>query len=284
MLSNNNKPWATTGNLLDTKHDIYGNKMKSVMFSARVHVILIPSISEYEAAGLAPLLWWADDDYKEFKLSALQEVKDYMTSHSLTDSKEAIKNLYQSIDSSEDEYDNTDDQSVVSDTTYSTAYSPSGSRYSNNDSALQSPESISSPISPIDKQGQSGDKSNNKSNSKPDIKDQLIEGECNTASIFSFKKLGKLMKPHSFCVYSSTSRDSPLSQIKRDLEITSFRSKTDVDIIHDRRSDRASRDFLANLRKLHQNMTSQAPSSASDAPVTEVVVQGQVHPLALICS
>src|SRR5437016_1402766 len=95
------KAWATTGNLQDHKHDFYGNKLKSVMFSARVHVILIPSINEYEAAGLAPALWWCDDDYKVFKQNALQEVKDYMIESSITDSKEAIKILYQKMDSND---------------------------------------------------------------------------------------------------------------------------------------------------------------------------------------
>lgn len=95
----NGKPWATTNNLLESKQDIYGNKLKSVMFSARVHVVLIPSISEYEAAGLAPAIWWNDDDYKVFKQSALNEVKEYMKDKNITDSKEAIKQLYQITES-----------------------------------------------------------------------------------------------------------------------------------------------------------------------------------------
>lgn len=88
------KPWATTSDLQGAKRDIHGKKLKSVMFSGRVHVVLIPSISEYVSAGLADVIWWADEEYKNFKQGALMEVKEFMENSHITDSKEAVKKLY----------------------------------------------------------------------------------------------------------------------------------------------------------------------------------------------
>jgi hypothetical protein len=70
-------------------------KRRSVLFSTRVNVILIPCVSEYESAGLAPLLWWTDEDYLLFKQYALQEVKEFMLCCKIVDAKEAIRQLYQ---------------------------------------------------------------------------------------------------------------------------------------------------------------------------------------------
>ncbi len=100
-LLNSRKLWSTMNDLQQTsRQDIFGIKRKSVMFSARVHVVLIPSITEYETAGLASLMWWTDDDYRMFKQYALEEVKDFMLRFKILDSKEAIRRLYQYPDDS----------------------------------------------------------------------------------------------------------------------------------------------------------------------------------------
>lgn len=223
LVHNGFKPWATTGNLQEHKHDLFGNKLKSVMFSARVHLILIPSISEYEAAGLAGQLWWSDVDYKDFKQKALQEVKDYMTLKSISDSKLAIKILYQQMDS--------DDLQMIT-----------------------------------DQQTQSASVSSN-----PTSSDAIMEPPCVTMPIRYlpyFRRLDPSARAHSFCVNTPHPSQVP--------EITSFRSKTDVDIIHDKSTEAASQEFLNRLRKLHVEWLSKNKSLTAEP-------QNQLHPLALIC-
>lgn len=68
------------------------NKVK---FNTAVRVVLIPTIDEYRAARLSDALWWADPDYKNFKDSALMELRTYLNSHPYLNSKEAISHLYQ---------------------------------------------------------------------------------------------------------------------------------------------------------------------------------------------
>lgn len=227
LVHNGLKPWATTGNLQEHKHDLFGNKLKSVMFSARVHVILIPSIGEYEAAGLAEQLWWCDDDYKDFKQNALQEVKEYMSFKSLNDSKLAIKILYQNMDSNDLEIITRMQQQLPS------------------NAAEPLPTCDSIPCSP---------------------KKSLEPGTC----LSDFKRITPSARSHSFCVNSHTSN--------RDPEIIStFRSKTDVDIIHDKSSEAASQEFLKRLRRLHVERLSKITAITTDP-------ENQLHPLALICS
>ncbi|RYH16179.1 hypothetical protein EON65_30530 [archaeon] len=65
-----------------------------MMFSARVHVVLIPNISEYVAAGLATYLWWTEEEYKVFKQDALQELKSFMHCREISSTKEALRVIY----------------------------------------------------------------------------------------------------------------------------------------------------------------------------------------------
>jgi hypothetical protein len=65
------------------------------MFSAHVHVVLIPNINEYCAAGLATHLWWNEDDYKAFKHDALEELRSFMDCKEIASTKEALKEIYQ---------------------------------------------------------------------------------------------------------------------------------------------------------------------------------------------
>lgn len=95
--------WGTTGDLQDTTTSRHHShppqppqpRKKSVMFSARVHVVLIPNISEYVAAGLASYLWWTEDEYKVFKQDALHELKSFMSCREISSTKEALRVIYQ---------------------------------------------------------------------------------------------------------------------------------------------------------------------------------------------
>lgn len=72
---------------------------KRVKFQPAVRVVLIPSRTEYIASNLLSTLWWNDIDYSAFKNSAVMELKAVMRSNSISNSKEAIRILYQpSID------------------------------------------------------------------------------------------------------------------------------------------------------------------------------------------
>lgn len=226
---------------------MFGNKLKSVMFSARVHVILIPSITEYESAGLAQYLWWEDDDYKDFKQSALKEVKDYMIEKSISDSKEAIKNLYQNMDSDDLE------RVVAAEDRKKAVESNSTESCATDQIELNADKSLEQLLI------------ENKKHSTPS------RTEDGSSSFSPFRRLSNAIKSHSFCAASN----SQSSQLCRDPEISSFRSKTDVDIIHDKSTELSSQEFLQKLRKLHYDKLSRINNDHT---------QDQIHPLALICS
>ncbi len=87
------RTWSTTGDL-NVRQDLNGKRIKSVKFTGRVYVILIPSIAEYERCGVADLLWWRDEDHQAFKAEALEELKHFMEVNRITDCKTAIHKLY----------------------------------------------------------------------------------------------------------------------------------------------------------------------------------------------
>jgi hypothetical protein len=68
---------------------------RKVKFQPAVRVVLIPSRTEYIASNLLVTLWWSDIDYSAFKNSAVMELKAVMRSNSISNSKEAIRLLYQ---------------------------------------------------------------------------------------------------------------------------------------------------------------------------------------------
>jgi hypothetical protein len=68
---------------------------RKVKFQPAVRVVLIPSRTEYIASNLLVTLWWNDIDYSAFKNSAVMELKAVMRSNSISNSKEAIRLLYQ---------------------------------------------------------------------------------------------------------------------------------------------------------------------------------------------
>lgn len=87
------KPWATTGDLT-SRVDLNGNRIKKVKFSTRVHVVQIPTIEVYERQGIADLIWWKECEYDSFKQEAVNELRSFMCSSKISDSKLAISKLY----------------------------------------------------------------------------------------------------------------------------------------------------------------------------------------------
>lgn len=87
------KKHATTGSLVDSKHTMMTRTQ--VRFNPAIRVVLIPTVTEYRQLGLGEVMWWDDTHYKEFKLSAISELKLYMVHHPGLDSKAAIKHMYQ---------------------------------------------------------------------------------------------------------------------------------------------------------------------------------------------
>ena len=91
----NIRSWNTTG---DLGRALKGTKDKwekrSVRFSGAVRVVLIASVEEYTKAGLLPVLWYTEEDYTAFKVSALKEYNEMMAKGHLT-RKEVIHALYQ---------------------------------------------------------------------------------------------------------------------------------------------------------------------------------------------
>lgn len=90
--SNSGHRWSTTGDLQST--DMNQKRIKSVAFSIRVNVVLIPTILEYENAGLTDQLWWNEDDYRVFKVEALEELRHFMYVNRIRDQKLATHKLY----------------------------------------------------------------------------------------------------------------------------------------------------------------------------------------------
>ena len=63
-------------------------------FNTAVHVVLIPTRKDYRNAGLGEVMWFSDEDYKNFKESATVEVKRYMAIHSNINCKEVTSPLF----------------------------------------------------------------------------------------------------------------------------------------------------------------------------------------------
>jgi hypothetical protein len=67
---------------------------KQVRFSDTCRVVLIPSLKEYRSLGLHLDMWWDEKDYRSFKVSARQEVSNFISSFG-GDIKSIMKQLYQ---------------------------------------------------------------------------------------------------------------------------------------------------------------------------------------------
>jgi hypothetical protein len=259
MVNNMNRLWATTGNLQDHKQDIFGNKLKPVMFSARVHVILVPSITDYESAGLTNDLWWKDDDYTQFKQSALKEVRNFMIEKSITNSKDAIKILYQNMDcddleriAKEIDLGITAEQSVLASklqesikqqgdkTEQYTPFDEADQQRQQQQQQLSSRSEVPVPLElnsvnasqaagamPCDHQVEK--KKVEKFIFKPEA---AINAEMNNieAGLPHFhRKLNYMVRSHSFSVNSGSKKMISDSEV-----LNAFHSKTDLDLIHEK--------------------------------------------------
>ena len=71
------------------------DKQKKVKFCKNVKVILIPSTNEYIEAQLKHVIWWNADDYKIFKMQAVEDIKEYLQIFPNVTIKEALSLLYQ---------------------------------------------------------------------------------------------------------------------------------------------------------------------------------------------
>lgn len=67
---------------------------KQVRFSETCRVVLIPCLKEYRSLGLHLEMWWEEKDYRSFKLSARQEVSNFISSFG-GDVKSIMRQLYQ---------------------------------------------------------------------------------------------------------------------------------------------------------------------------------------------
>lgn len=62
------------------------------------YVILIPTSEEYHHAGLAPNLWWNDQDYKSFKRGALTDLQCFLLHHPNIEPKAAVKMYFHHVE------------------------------------------------------------------------------------------------------------------------------------------------------------------------------------------
>jgi hypothetical protein len=69
-------------------------KNKFVSFETRIQFILIPTIEEYRAAGLADDLWYNKRDYYHFKLHATVDAADFMSTTNSSLRKQPFTKLY----------------------------------------------------------------------------------------------------------------------------------------------------------------------------------------------
>jgi hypothetical protein len=97
------RPWITTGSIYEMgKINENTVTARKVQFCQSVSVVLIPTSQEYIDQKLDEVLWYNDNDFKDFKLSAIEEIKKKQRSHSFyIDAKAAAKMLY-NIDDKEE--------------------------------------------------------------------------------------------------------------------------------------------------------------------------------------
>lgn len=72
-----------------------------VSFHPTAFVVLIPTSHEYHRAGLGQSLWWDEMDYREFKQSAMNEMKDFVQKYPNADCAQIFKMYYDTLMSDE---------------------------------------------------------------------------------------------------------------------------------------------------------------------------------------
>jgi hypothetical protein len=264
------------------------------MFSARVHIILIPSINEYEAAGLASFLWWNDDDYKDFKQSALNEVKDFMIVKSINDSKEAIRILYQEIYSNElekiveREEENSNPNPLLFNRPM-TNYDDK--RNCNNAGYLLATEVRSEKCYTS---------VNEESSHLPSMECKHYDDGSHTENFSATVRPMETEYPfskdtnHRGGMIVIHSDEFVHSQKEVDPDVPSFATKTDVEMIHDKTNELSTKDSVSKLHKLHPTSSStsdrllhssaHSSNSAAAAAGSSIKEGAAISPLALICS
>mmetsp|Transcript_24362 Transcript_24362/g.22138 ORF Transcript_24362/g.22138 Transcript_24362/m.22138 type:complete len:155 (+) Transcript_24362:25-489(+) len=68
---------------------------KKISFNTSVKVILIPTREEYIEANISELIWYNHSDYYSYKISARDEILQYIESNPDTTYRTAMKLLYQ---------------------------------------------------------------------------------------------------------------------------------------------------------------------------------------------
>lgn len=76
---------------------------KRVSFRSNANVVLIPTIDEYHAAGLAQRLWYNEYDFRSFKSSTAKEVQLFLKDKPKIGNKEALKLYCQQLGEDEKE-------------------------------------------------------------------------------------------------------------------------------------------------------------------------------------
>lgn len=66
-------PFGVSNSFSETDVVELHKRTKQVRFASVVNVVLIPTRQEFEAVKLNHELWWSDDDYSQFKASAMEE-------------------------------------------------------------------------------------------------------------------------------------------------------------------------------------------------------------------
>jgi len=68
-----------------------------VSFHPTAFVVLIPTSHEYHRAGLGEALWWNEADYRDFKLSAMNDMKDFAQKYPDADCAQIFKMYYEAL-------------------------------------------------------------------------------------------------------------------------------------------------------------------------------------------
>lgn len=71
-------------------------------FHPTAFVVLIPTASEYHRAGLGELLWWDENDYRQFKAGAMEEIRNFVKLYPTASCAEVLKKYYAALLSSPD--------------------------------------------------------------------------------------------------------------------------------------------------------------------------------------
>jgi hypothetical protein len=78
--------------------------IKKVRFNKIIKVLYIPTNKEYFNNFLNDLLWWDENDYRNFKLSSIIQIHNLMDIHKNMNHTDAIKILYQPLSYDENNF------------------------------------------------------------------------------------------------------------------------------------------------------------------------------------